>query len=97
MTRPTEVTPKVTQIPGAYIQRVVLAQQSDCVQRVDSPDQRLEVVIEHNGTAHFAVLKTTRWSISGPEDLRVLGEFIKRLQDDADAALGCLVPPPDKG
>lgn len=79
--------PKVSRMEGVYLLRATLAQQADCVQPSDSAEQRMEIVLENNGIAHFAVLKTARWSISGPEDLASLGALIKRMQDDADNVL----------
>jgi len=66
----------------AIIERIRLTQPSDC----DQPEgqQSLDITMVNNGAAHFARLKTTGWAVDGPDDVVLLGQLIKQLQDRAD-------------
>lgn len=64
------------------IERIRLTQPSDC----DQPEgqQSLDIMLVNNGCEHFARLKTTGWAVDGPDDVALLGQLIKQLQDCAD-------------
>ena len=53
-------------------------QDSDCNELAD-PGQELRVTAESNGSGQFLTLSTTRWAVSGPDELRaLLADFIGR-------------------